>query len=466
MQIFYTVRTGDTLSNIAARWFIPLQSLIAANNLSPPYLIYPGQQLSMPPGVSTYVVRPGDSIYSISIKYGIPMDKIIQDNGIEPPYVIMPGTVLTVSEGVPFYVVRPGDTLYNIASRYNVTVNGQPRPDMIIAENPGLTPNITPGMRLLIPYPPAGGTGRIAAIIDDGINSFIQIFDPVTESRYEILVDRGDRNSRIFWSPRQDRIAYIDSRGIISVIDVSTRRIARIDQISFPAFVDWSMDGRLLVYSTGRVIRIYNVENHTFYAIRRAGASYVQWFPNGRELLFEAKDSSGLSQLYRIDADGRNERRITNNANGPLNDVRLSPNGAFVLYTTPGASISEIYIMDLATGELSKIPGGPEAKNYYPTWSPDSAKIAYSSTQFINGRYYSLIRVSDVKGERDATVAIASCYATPVTWSPDSRKIAYMSGCREDVPPVEVWSIDLERPVPISILDGFLFYDIDWAPTR
>ena len=466
MQIFYTVRAGDTLGNIAARWFIPLRSLIEANNLTSPDSIYPGQQLSMPPGVYTYVVRPGDSIYSISESYGIPMGRIIQDNGIQPPNVIVPGTILVVLSGVPYYVVNPGDTLYNIASRYNVTIEGQPRPDLIIAENPGLTPVIMPGMRLLIPYPPAGGTGLIASVIDDGVNSFIQILNPVTESRYEILVDRGDRNSRIFWSPHQERIAYISGRGIISVIDVATRRIARIDQVTFPAFADWSPDGQKLVYSTGRVIRIYNIANQTFYTIQRTGASYVQWFPDGSELLFEAKDLSGVSQLYMINMDGRNERRITSNTNGPLNDVRLSPKGDFVLYTTPGASISEIYTIELATGAISKIPGGPEAKNFYPSWSPDSTKIAYSSAQFINGRYYSLIRVSDAKGVRDDTVAIASCYATPVTWSPDSRKIVYMSGCREDLPPVEVWSIDLEKPVPVNILKGFLFYDIDWSPTR
>ena len=39
MQIFYTVRPGDTLYNIAMRWSVPLQALIAANNLAAPYTI-------------------------------------------------------------------------------------------------------------------------------------------------------------------------------------------------------------------------------------------------------------------------------------------------------------------------------------------------------------------------------------------------------------------------------------------
>ena len=183
-------------------------------------------------------------------------------------------------------------------------------------------------------------------------------------------------------------------------------------------------------------------------------------------MLYETKDSAGISQLYRDNAHGSNEVQITNNKDYPLNNVRLSPNGKFILYTTPGASISEIYTIELATGSIYKIPGGHQTKNYYPTWSPDSTKIAYSSTQFIYGKYYSLIRLSGAKGEGDSTLSILSCYSTPVTWSPDSRRIAYLSGCREQNLPVEVWSIDISKPAPINILSGFTFYNLDWSPAR
>ncbi|MFZ3588869.1 LysM peptidoglycan-binding domain-containing protein [Bacillus sp. DJP31] len=51
MQRFYTVQPGDTVYLIARRWENSIESLIAANNLAPPYTIYIGQQLSVPPGV-------------------------------------------------------------------------------------------------------------------------------------------------------------------------------------------------------------------------------------------------------------------------------------------------------------------------------------------------------------------------------------------------------------------------------
>lgn len=463
MQIFYTVRPGDTLYGIARRWNIPLSSLIIANNLAAPYIIYPGQQLSMPPGVTTYVVKPGDTLFAISQSYGLPIGIIIEANGLEPPYVITVGQVLVVPQGVPFYVVRAGDTLYNIAMKYNVTVNGQPRPDLIIKANFGLTPAIVPGMQIAIPYPPPGGPGLVAVVLNDGLNYYLGIYDPATGDLRTSVIAGIDGTSKIFWSPDQTRIASIGDSGVIHIIDATTYNVSRIDQVVLPAFADWAPDSRRLVYSNGKVIRIYDVINNTFKSINRPEALYVQWFPSGTELLYEAKDASGISQLYINNTDGTNEGRITNNSGGLFNDVRLSPDGRFVLYTTPGVSISEIYTIELATGNVNKIPGGPEAKNYYPTWSPDSTKIAYSSTHFISGKYYSLIRLSGVKGEGDSTIAISSCYATPVTWSPDSRKIGYLSGCRNGFPPVEVWNIDIVKPVPINILSGFAFYDLDWS---
>ncbi len=462
MQIFYTVRTGDTLGSIAMRWQIPLNSLIQANNIAALYVIYPGQQLSMPPGVTTYVVKPGDSVYAISQRYGIPMRTIIEANGIAPPYIILPGAVLIIPTGVPFYVVRSGDTLYKIAVRYNVVLDGSVRPDLILAANPGLTPAITPGMTIAIPYPPPGGQGLLAAVISDGFGSFITLYDPASGNTRSIAVDEADRAAIVFWSPDRSKIALITGLGILSIIDTASGRITKIDQSSLPAFASWSSDSRRLVYSTGSLIRIYNASSNTFTAINRAGASYVQWSPDDREMLFEAKDTNGISQLYRMNADGSNVLQITNNSNGAYNNMRLSPNGAYVLYTTPGVSISEIYTIELATGITYKIPGGPAAKNYYPSWSPDSTRVAYSASSFINGKYYSYIRVSGRKGENDTSLAIASCYASPVAWSPDGRKIAYLSGCREDAPPVEMWSIDLAKPVPVNLLSGFFFYNLDW----
>lgn len=44
----YTVRSGDTLNSIAARFGVPVQELIRVNNIAYPYYIYVGQNLYIP----------------------------------------------------------------------------------------------------------------------------------------------------------------------------------------------------------------------------------------------------------------------------------------------------------------------------------------------------------------------------------------------------------------------------------
>lgn len=44
----YTVRAGDTLNSIAARFGVPVQELIRVNQITPPYYIYVGQTLYIP----------------------------------------------------------------------------------------------------------------------------------------------------------------------------------------------------------------------------------------------------------------------------------------------------------------------------------------------------------------------------------------------------------------------------------
>lgn len=77
-----------------------------------------------------------------------------------------------------------------------------------------------------------------------------------------------------------------------------------------------------------------------------------------------------------------------------------------------------------------------------------------------------MIRMCGARGESDFMLAVADCYSTPVSWSPDGKGIAYLSGCRNDRPPAEVWSLNLTKPFPVTVLSGSGFYNLDWSYTR
>ncbi len=464
MQRFYTVRPGDTLNKIAERWAVPLESLIAANNLASPNTIFVGQQLSVPPGVDVIRVNPGDTVYKISQNFGVLPAVIIQANGLQPPYVIHVGQLLKVPPGVPYYVVQPGDTLFQIARRFNVVTGGQNNYELLKKVNNLATDVISPGMQLVIPYAPPGESGLIAYTSNRTGSYDLWIYNPSNGLSQQVTTGLGESYSTPFWSPDSKSIAFVGKNGILNVIHLAENSIAQIDQFAdgLGVFLDWSPDSQKLVYTRTNGLVLYNVQTHQAEMINQTGATDAQWFPSGTELLFQAPDPGGMSQLFRIKTDGTGKVQLTRNTGGLLNTVRLSPDGTFALYTTPGVSISIIYSVNLLNGNVFEVKGGPLAKNYFPTWSPDSSTIAYSATAFENN--FSLIRTTGKQGMNDRTRAISDCFATPVTWSPDGRKIAYLSGCNTQGSSSQIWMLDVTHPVPIRLVEEGSITALKWSP--
>lgn len=467
MQMFYIVRAGDTISQIAQRWAIPIDSLIAANNLVSPYTIYIGQQLSMPPGVDRYRVQTGDTISKIAQYYGVPQSEIIAANNLQSPYTIYPDQLLTIPRGVPYYVVQPGDSLYTIASRFNVVTRGNVNYDLIRQVNGLTSTTIYPGMRLVIPYAPPGEDGLLAYILNASGTYDLWVYNPSDGTNRQVTFGLGESYSVPYWSPDSSRIAFVGKNGILYSLNLANNTYAAIDQFSQPegVFLNWSLDSQRLVYSNRNEIILYNVVNHQVQRIDQENARDVQWFPNGQELLFESQDETGVSQLYTIWSDGTGLQQITQNTGDPLNNVRLSLDGRYVLYTSPGASISIIYAIELGTGNVFEVKGGSLAKNYNPTWSPNSASIAYSATAYDDRGYFSQIRTSGKQGDNDRTWAISNCYSTPVTWFPDSEKITYLSGCNEQGGASEIWMVALNHPVPIQLVIDSDITALAWSKT-
>ncbi len=135
----YTVQSGDTLSEIAARYGTTVNELISLNGISNPNLIYPGEVLRIPGRVSEsssssltiYKVQSGDTLSEIAARYGTTVNELMSLNGISNPNLIYPGEVLRIpgrvsessSSSLTIYKVQSGDTLSEIAARYGTTVN-------------------------------------------------------------------------------------------------------------------------------------------------------------------------------------------------------------------------------------------------------------------------------------------------------------------------------------------------------
>ena len=140
--ITYTVRRGDTLSELALRYGTTVNEIAGINGIVNPNLIYTGEQLLIPTKNNTsnsgnnnnnnenYVVRKGDTLSKIALKYGTTVNAIARLNGIRNPNLIYVGQILQIPNtsnnavtSTIDYTIQRGDTLSEIASRYGTTVN-------------------------------------------------------------------------------------------------------------------------------------------------------------------------------------------------------------------------------------------------------------------------------------------------------------------------------------------------------
>ncbi|MBM5798421.1 MAG: LysM peptidoglycan-binding domain-containing protein [Cyanobacteria bacterium M_surface_7_m2_040] len=166
-----TVRSGETLSEIAERNGVSLERLMQANGIKDPTLLQAGQRLVIPgarraPVASPaptptgfYTVKSGETLSEIADRNGTSVDRLMQLNGISNPNLVVAGTRLSVpmrarpalakAGNAKVHVVQPGETLSHIADNYNLPV------EKLSSLNRISDPNlVVAGTRLQLQPPP------------------------------------------------------------------------------------------------------------------------------------------------------------------------------------------------------------------------------------------------------------------------------------------------------------------------
>lgn len=108
----YTIKAGDTVSKIAAKFGVTVQSVLTANGLRTSSIIYPGQTLriptttaapvaapvtpSAPTAAGSYTIRSGDTITSIATRFGVTTRALLKANGLTASSIIYAGRTLRI----------------------------------------------------------------------------------------------------------------------------------------------------------------------------------------------------------------------------------------------------------------------------------------------------------------------------------------------------------------------------------
>lgn len=98
----YVVQDGDTLSTIAQRFGVTINTILWENKLTPRDFIRPGDKLTVLPvsGIS-YAVKKGDTLGAIAKKYGINEDAIVSSNQLASAADLRIGEMLVLPGATP-----------------------------------------------------------------------------------------------------------------------------------------------------------------------------------------------------------------------------------------------------------------------------------------------------------------------------------------------------------------------------
>jgi len=168
-----TVSEDDTLYRIAWREDVALQSLVEVNDLRSPFVVVPGQELTVP-NVPDYVVKANDTLYGISRCAGVDVATLAGTNNLDAPFIISPGQRLRMPERSKTPDCPDGKSV--IAA----PVKSQPAPVQVAAvQRPSVKPMVTKAVHTVatptkaapIVDPPARGASQFLWPVDGKVVS-------------------------------------------------------------------------------------------------------------------------------------------------------------------------------------------------------------------------------------------------------------------------------------------------------
>ena len=162
--------------------------------------------------------------------------------------------------------------------------------------------------------------------------------------------------------------------------------------------------------------------------------SSPSWSPDGKRIAFVSDREEPLRyfDIYVMDADGSNQQRVTNN---PRDDRHpsWSPDGERIAFSARReghfenkfAITYEIYVMD-ADGQNEQRLTENRKNDWYPSWSPDGKRIAFSADRKGDLDNFD-IYVMDTDGGNQQKLTNNRGWDSSPSWSPDSERIAFTS---------------------------------------
>jgi Tol biopolymer transport system component len=176
------------------------------------------------------------------------------------------------------------------------------------------------------------------------------------------------------------------------------------------------------------------------------------WSPDDKQIVFSGT-RGGITDLFIVDADGKNLKALTNDLYGDLQPT-WSPDGKHIAFATDRGPQTDfqtlkiakwqIALIDPDTRNIEVIPG-QSGLNLNPVWAPDGASVAFISdrTGVANVFLYDLsnrnqYQLTNVLGGISAITE----YSPALTWARGADRMAFTYYENGDY---TVWAVDNPR---------------------
>ena len=182
--------------------------------------------------------------------------------------------------------------------------------------------------------------------------------------------------------------------------------------------------------------------------------------PDGTRIVYCSSRDNIYSQIYTMNADGSNPKRITNIGTGDAGGPAWSPDGKKIAFYAFGLSNPsrnpEIWVMDADGSSQKRITD----HGLDPTWSPDGRQIAFASKR--DGVFQIYAMNSDGSNARRLTKHNAE--DSNPAWAPDGASIVFISATGDDRRGLFLMGADGSKPRGIAHSKHQDFCFPSWSP--
>jgi Tol biopolymer transport system component len=258
-------------------------------------------------------------------------------------------------------------------------------------------PTNAPGTAIL---PDPHGGGLLAFYSDRDGNPEIYVMNADGSDQRRLTFNQFEDSSPD-WSPDGSQIAFIsdrvdpqagrcfpDCKYQIYVINTDGSDEHQLVDTEFRTLhPDWHPDGTMLSFDTE-----FNLEGD-IYVVNADGSGlqrliedgfWADWSPDGTQIVFASK-RDGNVEIYVADADGSNQRRLTDNRQLDYFPA-WSPDGRRIAFSR--VETKQIYVMNADGSDQQQLTHQRNAEN--PSWSPDGTQIAFQSSSEGSFEIYSI----------------------------------------------------------------------------